>query len=174
MVWFNSDRLRNRLVIPLFFISFAALWLIPSVFFFGTGNGDMVARVGSLLVALAIFWAVLGGGFLTSAKSIVSSMDKRERELNRLSANELQEILENKQELLDGLSGAELERRQGVLADIECHREFLELGGYSGAIDYLELTMRRVEVFSLIFGTLQWGFGDLLVNRLRICGAFTC
>jgi hypothetical protein len=33
---------------------------------------------------------------------------------------------------------------------------------------------RVVEVEAALIATLQWGYGDLLVNRLLVCGAWRC
>jgi hypothetical protein len=41
-------------------------------------------------------------------------------------------------------------------------------------IDRRSSKARFVEVSAVVISTLQWGYGDLLINRTLVCGAWTC
>ena len=47
------------------------------------------------------------------------------------------------------------------------------IGRLFARLDRRSVQARMTEVGSAVVSTLQWGYGDLLMNRLH-CGAFTC
>ncbi len=87
---------------------------------------------------------------------------------------ELHEIVSHRENFLAGLSENAKARRERLFDQIELHLEISEHGGVEKMLTSFELVMRRVEIAAVILGTLQWGFGDILVNKLTGCGEWLC
>jgi len=169
----NAARLTSWALVSAFYSSFFLGWLLPSAGFFQSANGDMFARFGSVLVAITIAWIAWNNHLLFKLSGIRPKWEKFEEALGEFSKADLASLVKNKEIFLAESSGEELVRRRAIISQIEDY--FLnEKMPPIQAIDWFATFSQRLEICGLIIGTLQWGFGDLVVNRLMICGEWKC
>ena len=153
--------------------SLAILWLLPSLWFFVTGNDDMFARFGSILVALSIIWVVANENFVAPVQGLTSKMDSLSKKLDAFDREDLKALIAKKEEIL-AEAKPDSDEIRGILENVEVVLEIESGGGLRRMLADIQAFSRKIEVAGLIVGTLQWGFGDLIVHKLIECGEWQC
>jgi hypothetical protein len=175
-----------------------AVWIVCSAYFAISGDANMFGRMGAVAVAVAAAYYVainlptpapIGQIELNNLNHLrylyVSRSLLRGRfnqtYLSRVLVRELEVRGEAVPEYLRSLASIEIDKMTSPLGDE--HWNELEAKNSSINADVLaaDALVKKVVRFSTIFqtvvifiGNIQWGFGDLLVNKLKLCGDWTC
>jgi hypothetical protein len=128
---------------------FAALWLGASIISLLRGYGDVFAASASLGVAAGVFYFLM--------RYSVRSRHKDQAILNQTFA------------VAAALDAGYLghEALQKACETLTAQRQIL------GEVDRGVSRDQIIEAFFIVFCTLQWGFGEQLINEMN-CGAWTC
>lgn len=117
------------------------IWFVSSAFALVSGFDDLFARLGSVLVGLTLIIAYLDG-----RDASVESSRLHQREIDRI---------------VESINVAAIEGVGGAQRPADNERK---------AFDTDRRSALRWELGALFIGTIQWGFGDLLVKSVHRMG----
>ncbi|MEO0937085.1 MAG: hypothetical protein AAFY38_02910 [Pseudomonadota bacterium] len=129
-------------------------WACASLYMLWVGNADIFQRLGALGVAAAVLF------FSDQLAQIELS---RQRTVEKL----LHEFGLELAALRDGVPPTELPKTGYVIDTLTEERNFDALRTQASVFNALNVLL-------LTLATIQWGFGDRIVNRLITCGAVEC
>jgi hypothetical protein len=147
-----------------FVIAAITLWLTVSALAILTRSPEFFSRAGAvgtgLVLASFAFVAVIRSAYHTLLqKGLILALraNLRDREGRPLALDPTVPVLADP---------------EAAARDYDHNLEVL--GRLFSRLDRRSTPARGVEVIAAVISTLQWGYGDLLMNRLMVCGAWKC
>ena len=144
------------------------VWVISTVALVVLEDACQFQRLGSLFVAIAVL--------LFAVTNTIQSKIRSEWQWRMIELASNKAILVSSERLLDVLNKLRL-----IPQDSTCLNELREHGidpaeesakTFENLLDKIQRKSVRLEALIVVLATLQWGYGDLLINS--ICGGTPC
>lgn len=132
-----------------------AIWLVLSVFFVVNGDFEHVQRAGTLLISVGVVALAFFAPVIARFDQALSTFD---RKIDPLTEETLLSLSEQSKLDLDD------DRTRDVVEIVSGIRK---LGGTAGMRTTIRECVFRVEIATVVVGTVQTGYGDKIAAYIR-------